>query len=359
MANHTHDIQTFQFTKPGSLQINSEVSVLRAQRRAELLSHRTVGFVPTMGALHDGHLALIRQAARENHRVHVSIYVNPTQFGVTEDLNSYPSTWDADVLKLQNLFTEFSLNKQMGQLSHVFRPRTHDIYPGLPPTSEIDGEGSFVIITPLSKVLEGASRPVFFRGVATVCMKLLNLVQPERVYFGQKDIQQTMVIKRMVEDFHLDTEVRVVPTVRELDGLAMSSRNMYLGQRRREVAPVLILALKAVQKAFADGKRTRKDLLEVAFSVTSAMMKQQNEHRPSQRAKFEVEYFSIADPKMMTELEEVNVMDGAIVSGVIRMLPVEDPQKWEYLGLGDGKTTVRLIDNIRLDILSSKLGVIS
>lgn len=343
--------------KPRSLQFNSQINVLRENRRVELQRGQTVGFVPTMGALHDGHLALIRQAAKENHRVYVSIYLNPTQFGVTEDFSSYPSTWETDSRKLQDLFEEFRHNDlYMGQLAHVFRPSTEDMYPGLPPTSEIDGKGSFVTISPLSDVLEGASRPVFFRGVATVCMKLLNLVQPERVYFGQKDIQQTLVIKRMVSDFHLNTHVRVVPTIRERDGLAMSSRNAYLGQRRREVAPVLILALDAVQKAFMDGKRTRMELLEAAFRVTSAMIEQQNELRPSERVKFEVDYFSIADPKMTAELEEMDVEHGAIVSGAIRMLPVEDPQESEYLGLGDGKTTVRLIDNIHLDLLSSRLG---
>ncbi|MCJ1463485.1 pantothenate synthase [Pseudocyphellaria aurata] len=350
-------LEETQSGKPEHFQTTTNVSRVRASRLTELQKNQTVGFVPTMGALHDGHLALIRQAAKENHRVYVSIYVNPTQFGVAEDFDSYPKAMIADSRMLSALFQEFKSSYYMGQLSQVFRPSTQDMYPGLPPTSEIDGEGSFVTINPISKVLEGASRPVFFRGVATVCMKLLNIVQPDRVYFGQKDIQQTLVIKRMVEDFHLNTKVRVGPTIRETDGLAMSSRNVYLGQRRREVAPVLILALQAVQQAFADGRRTRADLLEAAFRVTSAMMDQQRELPASQRANFEVDYFSIADPKMMTELDEVSAEQGAIVSGAIRMLPVEDPQVSENLGLGDGKTTVRLIDNIELDILTSKLGV--
>ena len=338
---------------PQNFEVTSNFAVLRASRRALLLRGQAVGFVPTMGALHDGHLNLIRQAARENQCVYVSIYVNPTQFGVTEDFSYYPSTWEEDYRKLRDLFAEFKTGRYMGQLSQVFKPTSDAMYPGLLPTSEIDGEGSFVTITPLSRLLEGASRPVFFRGVATVCMKLLNLVQPERVYLGQKDVQQTLVVKRMVKDFHLDTEVRVVPTTRELDGLAMSSRNLYLGRRRREVAPVLFVALQAVREAFADGKRTRMDLLHAAFRITSAMMEQQNELPPSLRAKFEIDYFSIADPEMMTEVEEVSIENGPIVSGAIWMLPVEDPQESEDLGLGGGKTTVRLIDNIRLDILTS------
>lgn len=220
--------------KPDTYQVCRDIPKLRELRRAALLDGQTLGFVPTMGALHDGHLALVRQAARENNQVCVSIYVNPTQFGVNEDLASYPRTWDSDLTKLDELRDEFRRDDTMGQISAVFAPTSQDMFPNLPPTSEIDGQGSFVSITPLSSVLEGASRPIFFRGVATIVMKLLNIVQPERVYFGQKDIQQTYVVRRMVEDFHLDTLVRVGRTVREDDGLALSSRNVYLGERRRK-----------------------------------------------------------------------------------------------------------------------------
>lgn len=342
--------------KPQGFQVITKIDGLRKKRRNDLLEHKTVGFVPTMGALHQGHVALIRQAAKENHRVYVSIYVNPTQFGVNEDFNSYPRQFAADTLKLDKLAREFCDDSYLGQITTVFSPTTEAMYPNLPPTSEIDGHGSFVTITPLSTTLEGASRPVFFRGVATVCMKLLNIVQPENVYFGQKDIQQSFVIKRMVEDFHLNTKVCVCPTVREPDGLAMSSRNVYLGRRRRSVAIVLLDALKAIQKSFANGERERSNLLAAGLEVTSTVLEQQRKLPPTYRALFEVDYFSIADPKNMTEIDKVFVKNGAIVSGAIKMLPVEDPDKWEDVGLGDGKSAVRLIDNMHLSILTAKLG---
>ncbi len=311
-----------------------------------------------MGALHQGHLALIRQAARENDQVYVSIYVNPTQFGVNEDLSSYPRNWDADKVKLAALAKELNDNTQVGHMTVVFTPSTEDMYPGSPPNSEIDGHGSFVTITPLSSRLEGASRPVFFRGVATVCMKLLNIVQPERVYFGQKDIQQTFVVKRMVKDFHLDTEVRVGSTIRENDGLAMSSRNVYLGERRRKMALVLIDSFREIQKVFARGARKRRFLYNAAIEKLSIVQKQQYALPKEKRVRFEIDYISIADPDTLDELEEVDSERGAILSGAIKMLALEEPQEGEDAGLGGGKTTVRLIDNIRLELLSAKVGYI-
>lgn len=308
-----------------------------------------------MGALHDGHFALIRQAAAENKQVYVSIYVNPTQFGVNEDLASYPRDLPQDLDNLAVLATELNQDTRMGRLTTVFAPKTKDMYPNHPPTSEVDGHGSFVTITPLSSILEGASRPVFFRGVATVVMKLLNIVQPERIYLGQKDIQQTYVVRRMVEDFQLATQVRVGYTVRESDGLALSSRNVYLGSRRREVATVLLKALANVQDAYVIGKRKREDLLAAAFEVINATQEIQQDLPPKERALFVVDYFSLADPKTMEELSDVESGEGAILSGAIKMLPIEDPQEGEDTGLGGGTNTVRLIDNIRLDLVSSKL----
>ena len=344
--------------KPDSYQICRDIPKFRELRRTALLNGQTLGFVPTMGALHDGHLALVRQAAKENNQVCVSIYVNPTQFGVNEDLASYPRTWNSDLTKLDTLRDEFRRDDTMGQITTVLAPTSQDMFPNLPPTSEIDGQGSFVTITPLSSVLEGASRPIFFRGVATIVMKLLNIVQPERVYFGQKDIQQTYVVRRMVEDFHLNSLVRVCPTVRESDGLALSSRNVYLGARRRKVATVLLKALTNVQYAFEHGKRRREDLLVAAYQVVSNAQERERNRLPKERALFEVDYFSLADPKNMQELEAVIPAEGAILSGAIRMLPIDEPQEGEDTGLGGGTTTVRLIDNIKLDLLSSRLHVI-
>ena len=341
--------------KSKPFQIYDAIPQLRQIRRDALLKGESVGFVPTMGALHDGHFALIRQAAAENKQVYISIFVNPTQFGVNEDLASYPRDLPQDLGKLAALCTEFNEDARMGRLSAVFTPKTASMYPSLPPTSEVDGKGSFVTITPLSSVLEGASRPIFFRGVATVVMKLLNIVQPERVYFGQKDIQQTYVVRRMVEDFHLDTQVRVGNTVRESDGLALSSRNVYLGSRRRVVATVILKALTSVQDAYINGRRRREDLLAAALQVTNAAQERERDLPSHERACFEVDYFSLADPGTMDELFKVDSERGAILSGAIKMLPIEDPQEGEDAGLGGGTTTVRLIDNIRLDLVSLKL----
>ncbi|KAK8219333.1 pantoate-beta-alanine ligase [Zalaria obscura] len=227
------------------------------------------------------------------------------------------------------------------------------MYPTLPPSSEIPGKGSFVTITPLGNVLEGASRPVFFRGVATVCMKLFNIVQPERVYFGQKDVQQTVVIRRMVEDFHLNTEVKIGPTQREADGLAMSSRNVYLGARRRTVGVVLSQALKAAEEQWNKGKRSRNDILWAANDKAMMKMFEQGELKPKERAMFEVDYISLADPDTLEEVEEVDESKGAILSGAIKMMPLEEPQEGEECGLGGGAVPVRLIDNIILKPIKS------
>lgn len=341
----------FLSTEPSTYKVFRDVPPLRVYRRSLLFANRTVGLVPTMGALHDGHLSLVRQAAAENTDVFVSIYVNPTQFGLHEDLSTYPKTWEADIKMLEELDQELSKTQGSGRLSCVFAPTTKTVYPSLAPTSEIHGKGSFVTITPIAELLEGASRPVFFRGVATVCMKLFNIVQPEKVYFGQKDIQQTIVIKRMVKDFHLDTSVRIGSTRREEDGLAMSSRNVYLGRRgarRRETAIVLSKALCAAEKQYKEGKRSRGDILWVANDLIDQEIRKQEELAPGKRARIEVDYISLADPDSLEETEEVDETKGAILSGAIKMLPVEAPQEGEDCGLGGGQGVVRLIDNIVL-----------
>lgn len=311
-----------------------------------------MGFVPTMGALHEGHLALIRQAARENTDIFVSIYVNPTQFGVTEDLSSYPRTWDTDVEKLEKLNEELERlgenSASAGRITAIFAPTSKVIYPGLPPSSEVNGHGSFVTITPLSTKLEGASRPVFFRGVATVCMKLFNITTPDRVYFGQKDVQQTVVIKRMVEDFHVGTEVRIVETTRESDGLALSSRNVYLGDRRRSVGLTVYKSLKAAEAAYLAGKSSRADILGAANSVADTILSQQRGLSPSERALYEVDYISLADPDTLDELDIVDPAKGAVLSTAFKMAPLEESKPDEDCGLGDGKVPVRLIDNLIL-----------
>ena len=301
-----------------------------------------------MGALHSGHLSLIRMAAAENSAVVVSIYVNPTQFGVHEDLDSYPTTWDADCKMLRDLDRELSEDGgNLGKVAAVFAPKTATMYPSGKPGQELDAKGSFVTITPVGELLEGASRPTFFRGVATVCMKLFNIVLPENVYFGQKDVQQTVVIKKMVKDFCMDVKVVIGATKRESDGLALSSRNVYLGTRRRNVATVLFKTLKVAEAAYTQGCRSRAELLGPANEFIESLLKEQLQAKPAERVTFEVDYISLADPDTMEEIEEIDDQRGAILSGAIRMLPVETPQDGEDLGLSGGPA-VRLIDNIIL-----------
>ncbi|KAJ5321374.1 Pantothenate synthetase [Penicillium atrosanguineum] len=339
---------------PSSFQVFRDVPQLRQLRRQLLRNDRSVGFVPTMGALHEGHLSLIREAARENTDIFVSIFVNPTQFGVNEDLSSYPRTWDSDVEKLEQLNEELAKataagsDTPTGRISAIFAPTSKVMYPSMPPSSEIDGDGSFVTITPLSKKLEGGSRPVFFRGVATVCMKLFNAVTPDRVYFGQKDIQQTVIIKRMVQDFLIGTEVRIVSTTREPTGLALSSRNVYLGERRRAVGLTIYKALKAADEAYRSGKTSREDILGAARSVTKRVLAEQEALSPTERALFEADYISLADPDTLDELDLVDRSKGAVLSAALKMAPLEETKPGEDCGLGDGKVAVRLIDNIIL-----------
>ncbi|OCK78944.1 Nucleotidylyl transferase [Lepidopterella palustris CBS 459.81] len=321
---------------------------LRAYRRSLLLSNRTVGLVPTMGALHAGHLSLARLAALENTDVFVSIYINPTQFGLHEDLSSYPKTWDADLAALDALDKELATIPGAGRISAIFAPTTDIMYPTLPPDSAVDGKGSFVTITPLATLLEGASRPVFFRGVATVCMKLFNICTPERVYFGQKDVQQTVVIRRLVKDFHVDTDVRVGPTQREESGLAMSSRNVYLGARRRAVAVVLSQALRRAEEQYVAGKRKRGDILAPATWHLGRVAAEQEGLAKARRACFDVDYIALSDPETMEEVQEVDPERGAILSGAIKMKELEEPGEGEECGVGGGRIAVRLIDNIIL-----------
>jgi len=303
-----------------------------------------------MGALHGGHLSLVRHALAENTDVFLSIYVNPTQFGVNEDLDKYPKTWEADMAKLIELKKEFRERSEegiAGVIAGIFAPTTKVMYPVLPPSSEIDGDGSFVTITPMGKWLEGASRPVFFRGVATVCTKLFNIVQPDRVYFGQKDVQQTVLIKRMVKDFHIPTDVRVIPTTREADGLAMSSRNVFLGERRRKDVSVLSKALLAAQHSWNQGQTSAGRIRQTAFEVFDARLeKGDGAYFGSQ--KIEVDYIALTRSHDMTTIDDAEFIDpakGAILSAAMKVHPVSDPEMAEERN----QIPVRLIDNVILE----------
>lgn len=314
------------------------------------ISDEGLALVPTMGALHEGHLRLIRDAVRRGHdKIAVSIYVNPAQFGIAEDLDLYPKTWEADCTALRALHEELEAELQAPLKMAVFAPTTREMYPSGFPGQEVDSDGSFVTITPVGGLLEGRTRPTFFRGVATVCMKLFNIVQPTRVFFGQKDVQQTVVIRKMVRDFCMPLEAVVVPTVRdEVDGLALSSRNIYLGTRRRRVAPVLIRALRAAEHAYVvGGALDAGEVVPAALRVILDTLDEQKGLPPHEGVLFQLDYISLADPDTMEEIDAIDPSKGAILSGAVKMLPVYEPQEGEDLGLNNGPP-VRLIDNIIL-----------
>ncbi|KAK6853911.1 pantoate-beta-alanine ligase [Apiospora arundinis] len=320
------------------IRILRTVDSVRAWRRPHQVDQRIVALVPTMGALHEGHLSLIRAAAREAHEVVVSIYVNPAQFGVHEDLDSYPKTWQTDCDALARLDRELADDgANLGRLSAVFAPTTNDMYPSGFPGQAVDSKGSFVNVTPVGE------------GVATVCMKLFNVVQPDRVCFGQKDVQQTVVIQKMVRDFLMPINVQIGATTREADGLALSSRNVYLGERRRKVATVLSRALKAAAAQYKEGSGAldRESILGAAQKIAADTLAEQMAQAPEQRVMYEVDYLSLSDPETMEELEKVDPAKGGILSGAVKMLPVEAPQPGEDLGHSGGPA-VRLIDNIIL-----------
>jgi len=212
---------------------------------------RLVGFVPTMGALHEGHLSLIRAAQQQCAPVIASIFVNPTQFGPNEDLTKYPRQMEADRAALEAL-----------RVDYLFAPTAKEMYP--------DGFRTYVQVEGLSERLEGKSRPGHFRGVSTVVLKLFEIVQPHYAFFGRKDAQQARIIRQMATDLNLDTHVVICPTVREEDGLAMSSRNAYLGPEERRAATALYRALAAARKEIGAGERDAMRLAGAMRGVLSA-----------------------------------------------------------------------------------------
>ena len=258
-----------------------------------------LGLVPTMGALHQGHVALVERARQENRTLAVSIFVNPTQFGPGEDLAEYPRSLDRDLELLRQAGADL-----------VFTPPVDEVYP--------PGFDTWVNVGSLATRLEGAYRPGHFRGVATVVTKLFNLTRPDRAYFGQKDGQQTAVIRKLVRDLGLGLDIVVVPTVREPDGLALSSRNLYLTPEQRRAASVIYRALRQAEARWhqgeRDGERLRRD---VRRTLESEPLVER------------INYVSVADAGTLEELDTVR--DRAMVSVAV------------HLG------QVRLIDNITLE----------
>ncbi|MCI0866417.1 MAG: pantoate--beta-alanine ligase [Chloroflexi bacterium] len=266
------------------------MEVVQSSRRLAALCRaaaRELGLVPTMGALHDGHLALVRQARRENATLAVSIFINPSQFGPREDLSQYPRDLERDLELLREEGADM-----------VFTPDAAEMYP--------PGFDTWVDPGELANRLEGANRPGHFRGVATIVTKLFNLVTPDRAYFGQKDGQQLAVIRRLVRDLGMGLEIVAVPTVREDDGLAMSSRNLYLTPDQRQAAPVVYRALASAERLWQQG-------------VTDAQQLRQEIHRVLQQEALieRIDYVSVADAD---SLEELEVVEGrAMVSVAVQL----------------------------------------
>lgn len=244
----------------------------------------TWGLVPTMGYLHEGHISLARRSRAENGLTAVTIYVNPTQFAPTEDLSSYPRDLPRDLALLEAAGVDL-----------VFTPDDSIIYPA--------GFQTYVTVEEVTRVLEGASRPTHFRGVTTVVAKLFNILQPTRAYFGQKDYQQTAVLRQMVHDLNYNLEMIVCPTVREADGLAMSSRNKYLDPAQRAAATILSRALAAGVDALDGGERDAAKVRGLMRALIAA--------EPLAR----LDYISVAHPTTLVELDIIE--EGAVLSTAV------------------------------------------
>jgi len=277
---------------PGAMQDTS---------KSYLFQGKLIGFVPTMGSLHEGHLSLVRRARQESDITVVSIFVNPIQFGPSEDFERYPRDTDGDLEKLQK-----------ERVDVIFMPEMSLMYPQKFLTH--------VEVDEISQRLCGAFRPNHFRGVATVVTKLLNIVKPTKVYFGQKDFQQSVIIKKLVRDLNIDADVVVCPTVRERDGLAMSSRNAYLTEKQRKAATVIYKCLQEasdlIKSGIIDGAVVRGFMQERILKETDILS---------------IDYAGVYDPETMVDVSEIR---GDILLAVA-------------LKIGD----TRLIDNLRVTVI--------
>jgi pantoate--beta-alanine ligase len=273
----------------------------------KLIPHdTTIGFVPTMGALHEGHLSLMNLAKAQCDYVVSSIFVNPTQFGPNEDLSKYPRQEEGDITKLMD----------SGHVDCVFLPTVQDVYP--------NGFSTFVNVEGIERQAEASSRPGHFRGVATVVSKLFNMTQPTRAYFGAKDAMQCIVIKKMVRDLNIPVDVVIGETMREEDGLAMSSRNMYLSVEERKIAPVVYRSLFAAKTFWEQEKRKSNQ------SVDAQTIRDIIHGVLSTEPSITIQYISVGSKENGAELNVVNTEEGTIISLAVKL------------------GTTRLIDNLEL-----------
>jgi pantoate--beta-alanine ligase len=286
------------------MEIIRSVNWMREKARTARAEQRVIGLVPTMGALHAGHIALVEQARMQCSPVYASIFLNPKQFGVNEDLARYPRPLEADVEKLTS-----------ANADGLFLPDAADIYP--------PGFSTYVQVEGLGDRVEGKARPGHFRGVCTVVLKLLQIVQPHFAYFGRKDAQQARIVQQMAHDLNLDTEIVVCPIVREADGLALSSRNAYLTAEERKAATILYKALFAAQQALTAGIRDAMELQRITRQI-------------------------IAE-ESLASVDYVEIVDAETFEPVIRIAK----RTYIVLAVRVGKT--RLIDNLLIDPVGSDL----
>ncbi|MFA5339217.1 MAG: pantoate--beta-alanine ligase [Candidatus Omnitrophota bacterium] len=255
------------------MKIIRSINKLNKELKRDRQKGRSVGFVPTMGFLHEGHLSLIRRARKENKTVVVSIFVNPAQFGPNEDYEEYP----------RDLRKDAALCKKEG-VDHIFYPAVKAMYP--------KGYSTYVNVEGLTENLCGKFRPSHFRGVATIVAKLFNIVRPDTAYFGQKDAQQAIVIKQMAEDLNMGIRIKIMPTVREKDGLAMSSRNAYLSPDGRRVSPTVYRALQLAGDLIKSGSRDAAKIKSEIRKILSV-------------AADKIDYISIVDPESLKEVKKI------------------------------------------------------
>ena len=257
------------------------MKIVKNIREMEALSEqakrkgKTVGLVPTMGALHEGHLSLIREARKETNFLVVSIFVNPTQFGPREDFKKYPRSLKKDIDLLYK-----------NKVDAVFYPEAYKVYP--------HGYKTYVEVEGLSDLLCGKSRPIHFKGVTTIVLKLFNIVKPDLVFLGNKDFQQQVIIKRMVEDLNMNMKIVSLPIIREKDGLAMSSRNIYLSAVQRKEATVLYRALQFAKILVKSGKKNAKKIKQAMIKLISKT--------PSAK----IDYISICDPETLEQISRID-----------------------------------------------------
>ena len=277
------------------MHIISSAAEMTAYSKAEQRAGRRVGFVPTMGALHEGHLSLVRAARAQCDVVVVSIFVNPTQFGPNEDLAKYPRSFHQDKAMLES-----------GGVSAIFYPSVEEMYP--------PGAATWVTVEGLSERLDGRSRPGHFRGVTTVVSKLFNIVQPQLAFFGQKDAAQVAIVRKMVHDLNFGAQIVVCPIVREKDGMAMSSRNAYLDPQQRKQALVLSRSLEKVRSLHEHGENNAEKLIAAGKQLMA------------EEAAVRLDYFEVVDPDTLEPV--IDVANGALIAVAA------------YVG------TTRLIDNL-------------